>query len=207
MGLVRFFGRQFALALVMLALLVLLMTGALAPLLDAAGTVAEGGALGLAAVALVGFLPVLAMLWFGLLKAEGLPGRHSRHSDTQDVEPSAPAGTSSQSRTDQAWEWAGLIVAAAVFLLTTGRSLASPAGWHSSAMHVLNGWDNTTAGTAELAAVAVMLGPLAAVILCLQLTAALTREGPQTAAPRRAWVWAAAGVAVLGALAGVFWLA
>lgn len=181
MGLVRFFGKQFVLTLVILALLWLLLSGQAAPFLSAAGSVAAAGPLGFAAIGLLAFSPVLAVLWFGLLRQEGRPGRPG-------VAPS---------RVDHAWDLTGTLLTAAVFLLTVIDSLAAPSGWHRSAMDILTMGGQIHVGLAELAALAVALGPLMAGTLLLQLTATLTRDATPERSPGRAWVWAVAGLLVV----------
>lgn len=146
MGLVRFCGKQFVLAPAVLppAVAVALRSGR--PSSVRGGVGADGGLLGFAAVGLVAFSPVLAVLSFGLLRQEGWPGRPG----------SAP------SRVDHAWGLTGTPLAAAMFVLAVVDSLAAPAGWHSPAMDILTmGW-GIRAGLTELVAFAVALGPLVA---------------------------------------------
>ena len=78
MGLVKFYGQQFVIAVLMLLLFAALATGVATPVLELAERAAAAGPLGLTATALVGFLPPIAALWWGPLRYKGLPGRPSQ---------------------------------------------------------------------------------------------------------------------------------
>lgn len=167
MGLVRFCGKQFVLAPVILALLWLLLSAQAAPVLSAAGPWPTAACSG---------------------------SRRSASSPSPPCWPGQPG--SAPSRVDHAWGLTGTLLAAAMFVLAVVDSLAATAGWHSPAMDILTmGW-RICAGLPELAAFAVTLGPLVAGTLLLQLTAALTRDATPERPPGRAWVWAVAGLLV-----------
>lgn len=191
MGLVKFFGKQFVIALVMGGALLLVMTGWAGPLLSVAGSLAAGGPLGFGVVTLLGFAPILLSLWFGLLHPEGRPG--------------GPAGTETAS--SKAWDLVGMLTAAGLFILAASRSLSDPSAWHASAMGVLSSGENIDEGLPELAAVAVLLGPLLATTLVLQFTSAVTRDDAQEGRRGRTWVWVVAGALVVAGVVGAFMLA
>lgn len=140
---------------------------------------------------LIGFLPVATILWSVLLRPEGRP--------------SAPA-SGEPSPGDRASDLTATILAFAVFILTASRSLADPSGWHASAISILESFSGAERGVPELAAIAVVLGPLALAVIPLQVAAAVT--GDHGGGHRgRTWVWVAAAALLAAGVVTVLLLA
>lgn len=189
MGLVKFYGKQFVLALLILGLFLLIRSGHLAPVLTAAGRMAASGLAGFALVTAAVFSPVLLALWFGVLRPEGLPGRPGR-------EPS---------RQDRAWEALGTAVAFALFILAAMGSLDAPSGWVDSAEALFAMGGLVGVGQREAAAMTIVLGPFA--LAALPLAVVRVGRDPQEDPRGRAWVWWAAAALTSCAGAGAYLLA
>lgn len=191
MGLVRFFGRQFVIAVVVLLLFAALATGAATPVLELAGRVAASGPLGLVVTALVGFLPPIAALWWGPLRHEGLPGRPVRQ----------PSGK------EDMLSWAAVVLTAALFIVGGSLALAEPSRWHAAYTATLTrSLGEAAPGVAELAAIGTMLAPLLVGYFLLQLATLRAPKHEGEVLHGRTWPWAAAGLWLVGGVAGVFWL-
>lgn len=191
MGLVKFYGRQFVLAVVVLLLFAALASGVATPVLEFAGRVAASGPLGLTATALVGFLPPIAALWWGPLRYEGLPGSPSQQTD----------------RASDMLSWMAVVVTAALFILGTSLDLAAPSRWHAAYTATLSRHlGGSMHGVAELAAIGTMLAPLLVGHFLLQLATIRAPKYEDEVLYGRIWPWVAAGLLLFSGVVGVFWL-
>lgn len=191
MGLVKFYGQQFVIAVLMLLLFAALATGVATPVLELAGRAAASGPLGLTVTALVGFLPPIAALWWGPLRYEGLPGRPSQQTDR---------------RSDMV-SWLAVVLTVALFFLGVSLELAAPSRWHAAYTATLtHHLSSSTPGVTELAAIGTMLAPLLAGYFLLQLATNRAPKHRDEVLYGRTWPWVAASLLLLGRVVGVFWL-
>lgn len=191
MGLVKFYGQQFVLTVLVLLLFAALATGAATPALELAGRVAASGPLGLTLTALLGFLPPIAALWWGPLRYEGLPGRPSQQTD----------------RRSDMLSWLAVVVTAALFILGASLELTAPSRWHAAYTATLTRHlSSSTPGVTELAAIGTMLAPLLVGHFLLQLATLRAPKHNDEVLYGRTWPWVAASLLPLGGVAGVFWL-
>lgn len=191
MGLVKFYGKQLVIALFALALLLLMNTYAGVSVMRSVGRVAESGPIGLTMAALLGFTPPILSMWRNLRRYEGRPGRAT---------PPLPEGRDLIS-------WPILALTAAMFLFATSVHVFEPSKWHEASINTLSLHLGSWApGLTELGAISAMLGPLLIGYCILQLTIIRAPKHKDDVLYGRTWPWVAAGLWLIGGVAGVFWL-
>lgn len=191
MGLVKFYGKQLVIALIGLAPLLLLNTYAGVSVMRAVGRVAESGPFGLAAAALLGFIPPILAMWRDLRRYEGLPGRPA---------PPLPDGRDLIS-------WLIVALTAATFFVATSRYVFEPSKWYEASINTMSLYLGSWApGLTELGAIGTMLGPLTVGYFFLQFTFIRAPKHKDDVLYGRTWPWIAAGLWLIGGVAGVFWL-